>query len=323
MQSPAYANHAPLHNAALTGLAVLDRADASIESGLVEQAIEGLCEGLQDVRNKMSPEDWAEFAGNARERHPLRHAIYQDPMTMRAFTKPRGYAGDAVMMDYLYGIHASHAAEAQASPLGREIFRCIQRMPAAQAVRYRRRHIAQRIDTMAAGGSKPAVLSIASGHLREAEISEALAAGGTGRFVALDADAASLREVETNYARLGVQTVHGSVRHLLARKVRLGTFDFVYAAGLYDYLADNVAQALAARMFEMVKPGGWMLIPNFAPQVRDRGYMEVFMDWSLIYRDEYDMALLAASLDPAHIESYDVYSDPSGCVVYLLVKRSV
>jgi extracellular factor (EF) 3-hydroxypalmitic acid methyl ester biosynthesis protein len=92
-----------------------------------------------------------------------------------------------------------------------------------------------------------------------------------------------------------VQTVHGSVRHILARKLRPGTFDFEYAAGPYDYLADNVAQALAARMFEMVKPGGSMLIPNFAPQVRDRAYLETFMDWNLIYRDEYEMAQLGAS----------------------------
>jgi hypothetical protein len=181
-------------------------------------------------------------------------------------------------------------AATQASPLGREIFRCVQRFPASQAVRYRREHIAHLIDKMAACGSEPSVLAVASGHLREAELSEALTSGRVGRFVAVDADATSLREVEANYARLGVETVHGSVRHILARKLRLGTFDFVYAAGLYDYLADNVAQALAARMFEMVKTGGMMLIPNFAPQVRDRGYLETFMDWNLIYRDEYEMA---------------------------------
>jgi hypothetical protein len=322
MQSPTYANQVLIHNAAWTGLTVLDRAAAAIEAGLVQQGIDGLCEGLQDVCNQMLREDWTQFAGYAREQHHLRHVVYQDPMTMRAFEKPRGYAGDAVMMDYLYGIHDSHRVEAQASPLGREIFRCVQRFPASQAVRYRREHIAQLIDTMAAGGSKPSVLAIAAGHLREAEICEALVSGRAGRFVALDADATSLREVEANYARLNVETVHGSVRHVLARKLNLGTFDFVYAAGLYDYLADNVAQALAARMFEMVRPGGWMLIPNFAPQVRDRGYLETFMNWNLIYRDEYEMALLGDSLDPTHVEGYDVYSDPPGSVVYLLVKRS-
>ena len=41
-----------------------------------------------------------------------------------------------------------------------------------------------------------------------------------------------------------------------------------------------------ARSFEM-------LIPNFLADARDRGYMESFMDWRLIYRDHVDMPPLA------------------------------
>ncbi len=64
-----------------------------------------------------------------------------------------------------------------------------------------------------------------------------------------------------------------------------------------------------------------MLIPNFAPQLRDRGYMETFMDWTLIYRDQQDMVRLLAQIEPAQIQNYDVYDDPGGSVVYLLVKK--
>jgi extracellular factor (EF) 3-hydroxypalmitic acid methyl ester biosynthesis protein len=311
-----------VNNPALTGLSILDEATALIQSGRLDEAPDSVFGALQGARENMSAEDWKEFARYMRDQHELAGLINEDPMTKRALEKPRGYPGDAVMMDYLYGIHYSHEAAAKASPLGREIYRYIQGRPAGEAVRYRREHIAQLIDRMAADGSKPSVLAIAAGHLREAEISEALASGSVGRFVALDADADSLREVATNYARLGVETVHGSVRHILSRKVKLGTFNFVYAAGLYDYLADNVAKALTVRMFEMTKPGGQMLIPNFAPQVRDRAYMEAFMDWNLIYRDEHAMATLVSGIDPAEIESYDVYSDPSGSVVYLMVKKA-
>ena len=52
----------------------------------------------------MSEEDWGEFARYVRENHELRQFLYQDPLTWRALDKPRGYAGDAVMMDYIYGI---------------------------------------------------------------------------------------------------------------------------------------------------------------------------------------------------------------------------
>ena len=309
------------NNATWLGLSMLDRAAADIGAGLVNQAMDDLFAGLRTTRDRMSGEDWAEFARYVRENHELRNWVYQDPFTRRAQEKPRGYAGDAVMMDYVYGIHGYHNASAEASPLGREIQEYIRRSQASSSVRYRRRHIAQLIDRMAIRRPSPSVLAVAAGHLREAELSSALASGRLGRFVALDADAESLRELDMHYASLGVETVHASVRHLLARKLELGTFDFVYAAGLYDYLCENTAQVLSARLFEMVSPGGHLLIPNFAPQVRDRGYMETFMDWSLIYRDKPTMVRLMERIDRAQVQSYDVYDDPSGSVVYLLLTK--
>ena len=179
----------------------------------------------------MSREEWLALARYPRSEHPVLEAIFGDPMTRRAFEKPRGYAGDAVMMDYLHGIHSAGEAEAQASDLGRAIYRYIRNRPAGQAVRFRRQHLAALIDHLAARQDQPSVLAIAAGHVREAELSRALAAGRIGRFVALDADADSLREVETQYGQMGVTTVHGSVRRILARKIEVGTFDFVYATG--------------------------------------------------------------------------------------------
>ena len=115
--------------------------------------------------------------------------------------------------------------------------------------------------------------------------------------------------------------MQASVLHLLRRKIQVGQFDFVYAAGLYDYLADNVAQALTARLIEWTRPGGLTLIPNYAPRLEGRGYMECFMDWNLIYRGEGEMRGLLAHVSPAQVESCDVYSDPWGAVLYLIVKK--
>jgi hypothetical protein len=315
-------NPTALHrNAAWLGLSILDRAAADIGAGRVNRAMDDLYTGLGMARNRLSDKDWAEFSRYVRENHELRNWVYQDPFTRRAHDKPRGYAGDAVMMDVVYGIHGYHDANAEASPLGREVQEYIRRSDASASVRYRREHIAQLIDQMASRRQSPNVLAVAAGHLREAELSSALASGRLGRFVALDADAQSLQELASHYAHLGVETVHASVRHLMARKINLGTFDFVYAAGLYDYLNENTAQELSARLFEMVNPGGQMLIPNFAPQVRDRAYMETFMDWTLIYRDKPAMARLLGRIDRGQIQSYEAYEDPSGSVVYLLVTK--
>ena len=308
--------------AELAPVELADRADAHMDAGQIVGGLELLVAGLSEARQSLEPEDWRRVCAQLRTEHRITAKLHQDPMTWRAFTKPRGYAGDAVMMDYLYGIHGGAEADRQASPIGRAILRHIQTRPTSQGVVFRRRHLADLIDRQAAGSGKPSVLAIAAGHLREVELSTAVARGAVQRLVALDADADSLAEVGTCYGHLGIETHHGSVREILRRKVRLGQFDLVYAAGLYDYLVDEVAQALTARMIEMTKPGGTVLIPNFAPSIEGRGYMECFMDWQLIYRDEYDMVGLLGRTDRALIDDYDVYADPWGSVVYLRVRKA-
>ena len=321
MQALSYATQITAARETSTGVALFDGVCRSIERGRLNEGLDDLFNGLARIRDTMDSEAWRAFVDRARAERKLSDVLYQDPLTRRAFDKPRGYAGDAIMMDYAYGIHSAHEVFAQASDVGRVVYRYLQNAPAAQAVRNRREHIAQLIDEIAAETPRPAVLAIASGHLREAELSAALACGAVGKFVALDADAESLREVDEKYSSLGVETVHASVRHILARKVRIGRFDCVYAAGLYDYLNDSVATALTARMFELTTPGGHVLIPNFAPCCRDRAYLEAFGAWDLIYRDEFDMSGLMAGIPAREIASYDIYSDPSRSIVYLKIKK--
>jgi hypothetical protein len=305
-----------------TGTALFDRVRRSVELGRFHEGLDDLFGGLAHLRNTLEPDTWRALAAAVRKDGALGDLVYQDFLTRRALDKPRGYAGDAVMMDYLYGIHAYREAAAQASDTGRAICRYIQRRPAGQSVRIRREHIARLIDEIALATPGADVLAVASGHLREAELSTALRSGRLGRFVALDADAESLREVDAQYSHLGVETVHASVRHLLARRVTAGRFDFVYAAGLYDYLGDSVGAALTARLFDLTKPGGQLLIANFTPRCPDRAYMEAFMEWDLIYRDEFEMTGLLAHVPPAEIATYDLYSDTSGSIVYLRLRKA-
>lgn len=114
----------------------------------------------------------------------------------------------------------------------------------------------------------------------------------------------------------------GSVRQILSGKAKLGHYDFVYAAGLFDYLSTPVAAALTRRMFEMTRPGGVMLIPNFLTGVRDAGYMEAFMDWHLVYRNHADMRELAATLPSNELADCQIFDDDSGAIVFLQVSKA-
>ena len=297
----------------------LDIAHDELKAGRIATALDELFEDLRQRRDEEAAE-WPSYAHLCLN-HPLRAWLHQDPFTRRAFEKPRGYAGDAVMMDYIYGLGVAGQAAREATPLGRAIFQYMDTRPSAKAVRYRRRLLAGLIDRVARRGNA-SVLAIAAGHLREAELSAAVQSGSLREFVALDQDEASLAVVARDYTRLGIRTLPGSVRHLLAGVQDPGQYDFVYAAGLFDYLNASVAASFTRRMFQMVRPGGMMLIPNFLTGIRDAGYMESFMDWRLIYRSESDMQALASSLPQEAVADSQVFDDDVDTITYLLVTKA-
>jgi hypothetical protein len=298
----------------------LDTTYERLRNGRLAHGLDELLEALR-ARCEEEPETWPEYA-RACLNHPVCRLLHQDPFTYRAFSKPRGYAGDAVMMDYIYGLGEAGQAIAAATPLGRAIFQYLDtRSPAKAGVRHRRRLLGSLIDRVAKrGGSR--VLAIAAGHVREVELSDAVQTRKLEEFVALDQDEASLAVVARDYAHLGIRTVNGSVRQILAGKLNPGEFDLVYAAGLFDYLNAPVAAALTRRMFDMTRPGGMMLIPNFLASVRDRGYMESFMDWHLIYRDHADMEELAAALPQSSVADCQIFDGDEGAITYLLASKA-
>ena len=160
----------------------LDAANERLQDGDIALALDDLFEDLR-TRREDEPETWPRYARACLD-HRICDLLHQDPFTYRAFSKPRGYAGDAVMMDYIYGWGETTQAARHATPLGRAIFQYMDTRPSARAVRYRRRLIATLIDRIAErGGTR--VLALASGHLREVESSNAVRTGRVQDFVAL------------------------------------------------------------------------------------------------------------------------------------------
>jgi len=91
----------------------MDIALELMESGQGIAGMERLVLHLDDTRKTISAAAWRMFARWAIT-HPIALYVHADPFTYRAFTKPRGHAGDAVMMDYIYGFDMPEpAAEAR------------------------------------------------------------------------------------------------------------------------------------------------------------------------------------------------------------------
>lgn len=304
---------------------LLDRAHETLRHGTSDEVGAGmydLLSGLYAVKSAAAEADvWQRVVGQCLA-HPVRDLIHEDPFTGRSFGKPRGYAGDAVMIDYIYSRTCRLSEAEHVSPVGEAIFAFNRDTPACRAVRTRRDLVTGAIDEVCERVSRPRILSVACGHLREATLARGVTAGRVGRFVALDQDELSLRVVEQETAGLGVVPVCSSIKALFRGAMAAERFDFVYTTGLYDYLDDRLATKLTQRMFEMLNPGGRLLIANFVPEIWGRGYMETFMGWDLIYRDADDMRGLMSPIEPEQIGSMRTFVEENENIVFLDVTRA-
>lgn len=281
--------------------------------------MEILHSGLNKLRKTLPEKEWQQYVRTHARNHPIRELLHQDPFTARSFKKPRGYAGDAELIDYIYG---EGQWPSQASALGQEICQFLNQQPSAVSVRERRQLLSAQLDLLAEGIEKPRVLSVACGHLREALLSRAVSEDRIAELVAFDQDPESLAVVTRDLAGRRVTPVQGSVRSLLAGKHNLGDFNFVYSAGLFDYLADRLASRLVAQMFSMLRPGGKLWVANFCKHLSEAGYMESFMDWWLILRDEPEVAAFCSELPREQLASTRMFRDSSSNVIYLEVVRA-
>ena len=293
--------------------------EETTDEGHVKHALEDLFVGLRERRLQSNDQSWDEFV-TACLKHPLRDVLHQDLFTYHAFSKPRGYAGDAELLDYIYGREERWPVP-ETTPLGQRIFDYTTLAPAAEGVRARRGFVADLVDRLADDMDHPHILSIAAGHLREAILSSAVKRRRIGRYIALDSDSDSLVEVERSYSCYGVESVHASIRHLLAQRVRLGQFDLVYSTGLFDYLQQRAAQRLTWTMFQMLRPGGRLLVANFLPGIRDVGYMETYMSWRLVYRTRQEMLDVARCLAQSEIRDIRLFSEEGQNIIFLMVTK--
>jgi hypothetical protein len=275
---------------------------------------------LRRLRNSMATEQWEQTISKCRN-HAVAGLLHEDPFTHRAFSKPRGYAGDAELLDYIYAEEEGWPVP-EASQLGRRVFDYTTRTPAPAGVRARRGFVADMIDRLADKTRQPHVLSVAAGHLREAALAAAVKRRKLGRFSALDADPISLEEIQRCYGCLGVETVHASIRQCIRGKLDLGQYDFIYSIGLFDYLSEATGRRLVSNLFEMVRPRGCLLVANFLPNVRDVGYMEAFMDWHLIYRTRQEMIGMTMEIPQSEIKGITIFAEENQNIIFLKVKRN-
>jgi SAM-dependent methyltransferase len=207
------------------------------------------------------------------------------------------------------------------TPLGGQIFNYTAHAPAAEGVRERRAFVAALLDRLTEEQGPLEVLSIAAGHFREASLAACVKRRRFRRCVALDSDAESLHVVRSQYGYYGVETMHANVRRLIARKIDIGQFDLVYSTGLFDYVGPAAGRRLVSVMFDMLRPGGRLVVANFLPTIRDAAYMETYMDWQLIYRTRHEMIDLTMEIRQSAIQDITLFTEDNLNIIFVEVRK--
>jgi len=314
---PEPASDRRLSDADITLLELLDQTASQLDlfdlSGM-----DALVSHLDTTRRAVGPAAWPSTIERVIAPHRLRAMLHQEPLTRHAFEKPRGYPGDAELLDLIYRDSPFTGAM---TPLGARIHAWAASQNACRSVRERRHILGTLIDAVASERSMPRILSLACGHLREAHHSEAVRGNAIGELVAVDQDPLSLAVVAREAKGARITPVKASIQRFLVDPTMYGEFDLVYSAGLYDYLGDKTARRLTDAMFGALRSGGRLVVANFAPELRDIGYMEAVMDWRLIYRDEHGVAGVCDHLPADLIREQTMRRDVAGNVIYLTVRK--
>jgi len=261
-------------------------------------------------------------------RKQLWNIILCSKIMKRTNLKPRGYAGDSEMMRLIYLNDAQGKSTfsklMHLHPVG---------LPGAEAVRNRRKLVVKMINGLHENFSedrKLKVLSVACGPAFELQdIFQKPDDFDKFHYTLLDQDRAALYEAATvinqiekaNKSELKVDYLTESVRTMLTTRelnTKWGQFDFIYSLGLFDYLTPPVAKAVLKKLYQILKPGGEIIIGNFHVSNPSRVFMEYWLDWVLYYRSESDFIEL---IDPEWKTEYSVSFENTKAQMFLHIKK--
>ena len=298
--------------------------DGEIDVGHV---VDELVEALRQLRARLPRPVWDELCRVGFDRHPLHALLHEDPMAAAAWRAAASAGAAGAVEVYLSDSPAAARSVGEAGPMGRAVHRAMRHLPLARALRNRRGRVAAMIDAAAEAIPRPRVLAVGAGRLPGARQSEAAARGDLSELVALDpaAPATLASDFSDDFPRTTVRPAFGDLGDLSdadsTLRRRLGTFDLAYSPSSLDGLPRPAAERFVTGLFDLVRPGGAMLVANFLPAHADAGYMEAILGWRPVRRSAGELENLAADLPPVCAECRRVTVGPAGVVAFLEVHK--
>lgn len=254
-----------------------------------------------------------------------------NPFGHRTFFKPLGYAGDYEMMSM---IHRNR-------PEGNGLFNrlvhwlLLSQWPAL-SVRNRIAHLRDVITETglkaASRGKRAKILNIGCGPAWEVQqLVKSTSLVDVMDFTLLDFNEETLayagrivRDLNQQHGRTStLNTVKMSVYQLLARSkspqnLLPGDFDLVYCAGLFDYLSPETCRHLVGFFYDILSPGGTVVVANMNDSKPFANFIEYILDWHLIYRSPSQIRTFAPIRPGSHSE---VIHEPTTANLFLHVRK--
>jgi hypothetical protein len=213
-------------------------------------------------------------------------------LTKWTYTKPYGYAGDFKIIDNIY---QNNPKTIGFDGLWDHYYL---QMTACRATRGRKDDLKKIILDFVSNNKNKNIrmMDLASGPARE--IKELLDSDHGNLFSRVIFDCYDFDIRSIDYAKKLVNNsphvnfyLKNAVRMALTKDISKDIpqhYDFIYSAGLFDYLDIRVAGRLANNLYSLLNKGGIMLIANFGDKFNNSsaGLMEWVTEWNLIYRTE-------------------------------------
>jgi len=243
----------------------------------------------------------------------------------RVYYKPKGYAGDFMMMEMIYRNEPDGDGK-----LGKIMDGWFLKSSAADAVRQRRNLLANlltrisrsklenqagiRIMNLACGSNRE-LFDFLSG-FEKSQAVEALcididpdALAFTNRHVNVFNHQATVRLMNENIVKWAL----GRARH------DFGQQDIIYSSGLTDYLERRLFVRLIDRCYGQLRDGGVLIVGNFSPTNPNRQFMDHILHWALIHRDEEELRDIFR--ETGFGENVDVTSETHGINLFVVATK--
>jgi extracellular factor (EF) 3-hydroxypalmitic acid methyl ester biosynthesis protein len=136
----------------IAGAALMNEVESMLRSGHIQAGMDRLILGMKNIKQNYSANDWQTFTKFDCLDRSLTTLIHQCPFTYHSFSKPRGYAGDAELIDYIYTLKL---LPDDLTEMGREILNHRIDTSATRSVRARRDILAETIDSIADTANHP------------------------------------------------------------------------------------------------------------------------------------------------------------------------